>query len=444
MGDPNNTFPFFPVFPRHSIRSLLINSVRKFLQAPNYPSSPFQPTNTPPAPNYTDPEGWYSCPSSFSSSFSSSSPSSPSSPSSLSSSQESEHLPPGSSFVPEKQRPAECFFLHPTSYWGRRWNQDCVGLTDSEDQAAAEITKYWTLSTQASVFNESCRVWSPKYRQCTIVGLDNEDARSVAYEDCRRAFYQFLSSIDDDAPIILAGHSQGGYHLGRLLEDIVDKDPILIKRLVCAYLVGARYPMAAFGKRLLHLRVGTSSNQTSCVVGWDTVTTETNMLTRMMIPTHETMQISPITWTREEEKIQGNDSRWHGGVTVSLERKGEATTTAPTWNEFFGTDIQGLVTIGLVDIGDEEVRAKFWSQCDPVLGIIVPEMERKHLGPCAAVNWLLSGWYHCEDYSLFWYNIRENVKERVDAHIAARMDEKERDEKQRKQRKQRIGTHSKL
>ena len=121
-----------------------------------------------------------------------------------------------------------------------------------------------------------------------------------------------------------------------------------------------------------------------------------------------------------------------------IERRGEATTTAPTWNEFFGTDIQGLVTIGLVDIGDEEVRTKFWSQCDPVLGIIVPEMEKKHLGPCAAVNWLLSGWYHCEDFSLFWYNIRENVKERVDAHIAARMDEKERGEKQR------TGTHSKL
>ena len=281
-----------------------------------------------------------------------------------------------------------------------------------EDKAAVEICKYWTQSTQASVFNESCRVWSPHYRQCTLLGLDNSEAMAVAYKDCKRALLYFLDNIDRNAPFVLASHSQGGYHLGKLLEDIVDKNPSLRKRLVCAYLVGSRYPMSAFGTRLKSIKAGKLPNETGVVVGWDTLNNNTNIATRLMYPSHETLQINPITWTTTTEKIDRKNG-WKGAINVKMLKNGKTTENFPTWNEFFSSSPTNFTTFGLINVD----IPNFWVKRDPVAGIIVSEIQPKNLGPCASANWLLHGWYHCEDYSLFWKNIRENVKNRVDTWI---------------------------
>ena len=48
-------------------------------------------------------------------------------------------------------------------------------------------------------------------------------------------------------------------------------------------------------------------------------------------------------------------------------------------------------------------------------GLEVPHINRKYLGPMGPLQWLIRGWLHCEDYSLFWHNIRDNVALRLEA-----------------------------
>lgn len=87
-----------------------------------------------------------------------------------------------------------------------------------------------------------------------------------------------LDSIGEGRPFVLASHSQGGYHLSRLLEEVVDGDAKMRQRLIVAYLVGSRVPLDKFasatgrpGLSYDHIRESTSPlDHTGCVVGWDT------------------------------------------------------------------------------------------------------------------------------------------------------------------------------
>ena len=66
-----------------------------------------------------------------------------------------------------------------------------------DDSRANDLTDSWVMRDQASVFNECCRVFAPRYRQATLYSFqDNsgsgEKALDLAYEDVRTAFLYIL------------------------------------------------------------------------------------------------------------------------------------------------------------------------------------------------------------------------------------------------------------
>jgi hypothetical protein len=172
-------------------------------------------------------------------------------------------LPPG--MKPAPAGSAAIFFVPPTSYFDRsRWN---AAYDDKDADANARII----VSSQASAFAAAGRVWAPRYRQATAGafltnGADADRARNLAYGDVARAFDAFLAQIPADTPIILAGHSQGSFHLMRLMREKVAGTP-LARRIVAAYAVGwpvsVRADLPALG-----LPACTSPAQTGCVLSW--------------------------------------------------------------------------------------------------------------------------------------------------------------------------------
>lgn len=161
--------------------------------------------------------------------------------------------------------PAAVFFIHPTSYLNRaHWN---APLDDAEANGRAVLF----LRGQASVFNEAGQVWAPRYRQATIGAFltnqaEAEKALDVAYRDVAAAFDEFLREIGPDRPIVLAGHSQGAFHLIRLLRERVAGKP-LAKRIVAAYAIG--WPVSKTADLpSLGLPECTRANQAGCVLSW--------------------------------------------------------------------------------------------------------------------------------------------------------------------------------
>ena len=136
------------------------------------------------------------------------------------------------------------FFIHPTSYISKaHWN---APLDDPETNGRAELF----LRGQASAFNGAGDIWAPRYRQATFGAFltsmaDAERALDLAYKDVDAALTAFLTDVDPNRPLILAGHSQGALHLSRLLTDRVAKDPALKRRIVAAYVVGWPISMTA-------------------------------------------------------------------------------------------------------------------------------------------------------------------------------------------------------
>lgn len=161
--------------------------------------------------------------------------------------------------------PAAVFFVHPTSYLAKEhWN---APLDDPTSRARAVLF----VRGQASPFNASEELWAPRYRQAAFGAFLTDDPQAklafdLAYRDVLQAFDYFLSSTDPEAPIVLAGHSQGALHLMRLMQDRVAGQP-LARRVAAAYVIGwpvsLDHDLAAMG-----LPACAAAEQTGCVLSW--------------------------------------------------------------------------------------------------------------------------------------------------------------------------------
>ena len=256
-----------------------------------------------------------------------------------------EIVPTNEAHVVPSERLCDLFFLHPTGFYGKAWNEP---LDPGDfDKASTEQLNNWMLATQASAFNETCRIYAPRYRQAHIESfycdrVEGRKALDVAYEDVVAAFYDFLFRIKQYAKhhgtaglppsFVLASHSQGGWHLMRLIEEEIDCNPILRARVVCVYLIGSRMPLKKF-QEYKFFKPSNKPDDTNCIVGWDTLSTSGSWTWTFCAsvaghfskggedhwqdltgtyPKHESiyLEINDVT----EGKIYCNEENYHGAI----------------------------------------------------------------------------------------------------------------------------------
>ncbi len=169
--------------------------------------------------------------------------------------------------TPADPRPPEfaVFFVHPTSYMNRAsWNAP-LDDTEANDRAALFVRGL------ASPFNKASEIWAPRYRQATVGAFltdapEAQRAIDAAYADVAQAFDFFLSSVDADTPIVLAGHSQGSLHLLRLLRERIAGQPVA-DRIAAAYIVG--WPISLeHDLQELPLPACATATQAGCIMSW--------------------------------------------------------------------------------------------------------------------------------------------------------------------------------
>ncbi len=268
--------------------------------------------------------------------------------------------------------PADVFFIHPTTYyWRGQWNADLARdrLNRYTDRTA--------IRQQASVFSAAARIYAPRYRQATLYSFfndkipDGSEALDLAYADVKAAFQYYLAHYNRGRPIIIAGHSQGTAHATRLLHEFFDRDPLLRKRLVAAYLIGFR----ARPNEFQTIRPCPDSLATGCFVAWNSVERGFDY------PPYDGLAVTnPLTWTLDTLRAPAALNR--GGVALP----------------FKGIDPH--VTDAQIHHG--------------LLWVTPPK-------PNGYPRFLLPGRpelrhsFHIADYALFYMNIRENARARVRA-----------------------------
>ncbi len=270
---------------------------------------------------------------------------------------------------------ADVFFIHPTSFFGEAktaaWNADL------RDTVVNNETDSRSILFQTTVFNGSCRVFAPRYRQANMKSFyvygtpSANQAFDLAYSDVRKAFIYFLKNYNKNRPIIIASHSQGSLHAIRLLQELFDGKP-LCKRLVCAYVIGYQIKKNAFKK----LPLGDHADQTGCYVGWRSYA-KGEIPKGAAAEKGNSVCVNPLTWTTSGDPASPD---LHEGIMMGFRK------IIP---HSVGTEIEPTAKI-------------LWVDTDGVLD------EKK-----ARIKDL-----HIYDYNLFWMNIRQNIKLRIDAFLS--------------------------
>jgi hypothetical protein len=165
--------------------------------------------------------------------------------------------------------PIDCFYVYPTVS-----NQPTRNATATADPEVRSIAVY-----QAQRFSTRCRVYAPLYRQVTAAGITmasqtrDTTPYSVAFEDVREAWLEYLKEDNRGRGFVLLGHSQGSRHLRALIRREIDGNPEVRARLVSAIIPGANATVAK-GRRVggdfENVPACDVPGQTGCVVSYST------------------------------------------------------------------------------------------------------------------------------------------------------------------------------
>ena len=144
---------------------------------------------------------------------------------------------------------ADVFYIYPTLLTDNKndsWNSDI------KDPNQNNVVRNIAIRYQASAWANAGRIYSPLYRQVhyrsfyePYTSNGGKNAGEIAYDDIRRAFIFYLEKFNQGRPIIIAGHSQGAYHCKTLLKEFFDGKE-LQNQLVAAYIPGTRVDINEF------------------------------------------------------------------------------------------------------------------------------------------------------------------------------------------------------
>jgi hypothetical protein len=264
----------------------------------------------------------------------------------------------------------DVFFIHPTTfiYKDSMWNAAI------DDATINERTDSAVLKNQASVFNGSGKIYAPRYRQAHLKSYFNvanggRKAIYLAYTDVRRSFQYFLDNYNNGRPIIIASHSQGSTHATLLLQEFFDGTE-LSDQLVAAYLPGMPIRVDSFD----YIPPCYAYDDIECFVSWCTF------------------------------------AKGHYPEVYDWWYQGAVSTNPITWNcDSTYSDVNNHLGILYYNYTFEHSKTVSVSPENGILWMKKPKVW---------FRWFL--WkknYHVADYNLYWLNIRQNVRDRVQRYL---------------------------
>ena len=291
-------------------------------------------------------------------------------------------------------KPVDVFYIYPTVAGFRPKTEVCE-MTDTMMVAGAKMMR----QIQTAVFEESCNVFMPYYRQISMPKAGSDYSAIINYVskfDATDALDYYLNNLNQGRPFILAGHSQGAHVLIALLENYMTKHPEALKRMVAAYPIGFAVTKDWLAKTGLKFAEG--ATDTGVIVSWNTEGPG-NKDAKCMTLAPGAISINPINWKRDDTYASVKENL--GSLTV------EGKLVTPGIADARVDTVRGSVIVTTVD-------AKLYA---------IPTDGAAQIGsdsfdfPADAAGMFGPESYHPHDYGFFFNNLKQNVADRVKAFL---------------------------
>ena len=279
------------------------------------------------------------------------------------------------------QYEADVFYLYPTVWMPTETD----GIVNSIDNVSMHKNAPNAYKEQASCFEDVANVYAPFYRQLNAMqslsySIEEQEQliSDEPYHDAVAAFEYYLKHYNNGRPFILAGHSQGSNVLKLMLSYYMAEHPDVYDRMIAAYSLGYSFEDSYFEK-YSHLKFAEGETDTQVVISWNCERMEDGRFGSYNLVCHEgALAINPISWKRDGEKVETDDPR---------------------------------------NLGAKDTQKRYSAQvmyddarkCE----VLVVGMPKQPANERGIGEYALHG---C-DYKLYYYNIRENAKKRIESYL---------------------------
>ena len=277
-------------------------------------------------------------------------------------------------------KPVDVIYIYPT-VTGFRPETEVCDMTDTMMISGAKMVR----QIQTAVFDESCNVFMPYYRQISMPKPGSDYRAIIDYVsgfDATDALDYYLTNLNQGRPFIIAGHSQGASVVIALLENYMTKHPEALSRMIAAYPIGFAVTKEWLAKTGLKFAEG--ATDTGVIVSWNTEG-PANLKENNMTLAPGGISINPINWKRDDTPASVKENL--GSLTYDGK----------------------LVTPGIADARVDTVRGS----------VVVSSIAQKELYAIPADGAAMFGpeSYHLHDYGFFFNNLKQNVADRVKAFM---------------------------
>lgn len=264
-------------------------------------------------------------------------------------------------------------FIHPTTLM----DADSCYNDDLQDVVVNERTLR-SIQRQASVFNDSCRVFAPFYRQMSMgcLSLKNSDISSledIAYADVSAALDEYFETYNQGRPFFLASHSQGTMLLKRYLCE--NASTINSQLLVAIYAIG--YTITDQDLDKMQIPLSQNKSDQGVLITWNTIG-EGGV---SPVIYSGALCINPLSWNSDRGLV---NKSYHCGAHVVWE------DGVGNYLHFCSAEVTDRGALLVRDVPDDVLK-----QLDMSLGADV---------------------YHLYDYDFFYENLIENIALRCDTY----------------------------
>ena len=287
--------------------------------------------------------------------------------------------------LPTPERAVDVFFL----YTGSCTRVGQGGAICSTNDPGMRQKAQASLRREAGVFEPIANIYAPFYRQANgsiFLGLGAEDRAgrlAVSSADAMAAFDYYLKNHNKGRPFILAAHGQGSAAmLEGLMSDYFRANAEARSRMVAAYVLG--YSVTSdYLSANDHLRFAQRRNDTGVIISYNTEAPGLTAPNPVVLP--RAVAINPVNWVRSEIPAKADLSK---GANLSA-------------------------------FGGEEQAEKF-ADARVSLRRGVVECSTADIEQYSTDDLFPRGAYPEGDYAFYFYDLRANAQERVDAFMQSR------------------------